>query len=146
MQTVPSQCHKDVLELQRVGHFGPFNPNASRISVLRLMVESAGQSDGAAAVCHHFTGSCLHYHRSGVILCGWKEKEREGKPAFKGESRNLMCSLADLGVRDVDSACSLLDLCPYLLSVHALQNLTYAPLRASHQSDPSLIGLSKSLP
>lgn len=79
MRILPSKCHKDVLELQRIGHFGPFNPNASRIGVLRLMVESAGQSDGATAMCHHFTRSCLHYHRSGVVLCGRKEKEEEGR-------------------------------------------------------------------
>lgn len=78
IQILPPKCHKDVLELQRVRHFGPFNTNASRVGVLRLVVESAGQSDGATAMCDHFTRSCLHYHRSGVILCGVEEK-REGR-------------------------------------------------------------------
>lgn len=73
MHNLPPKCHKDIFKLQRIGHLGPFDPNASRISVLRLMVETAGQSDGATAVCHHFTRSCLHNHSSRVILCGKKE-------------------------------------------------------------------------
>lgn len=77
MQILPSECHKDVLKLQRISHFGPLNPNASRIGALRLMMEPAGQSDGATTMCHHFTGSCLHNHRSGVILC-WKKEEQAG--------------------------------------------------------------------
>ncbi len=76
VQILPSKCHKDVLKLQCVGHFGPFNPDASRIAVLWLMVEPAGESDGAAAMCHHFTRSRLHDHCSGVILC-----ERTGRSA-----------------------------------------------------------------
>lgn len=72
MQNLLSQSYKDVLKLQRVRHFGPFYPDASRIDVLRLMMESAGQSDGATPMCHHFTRSSLHNHGSSVIL--WKER------------------------------------------------------------------------
>lgn len=82
MQISPSKCHKDVLKLQRIGHFGPFNPNASGIGVLRLMVVSAGQSDGATTMGHHFTRSCLHYHCSGVILCGKKGKKESAFSLF----------------------------------------------------------------
>lgn len=74
MQNLLSQCYKDVLELQRVRHFGPFNPDASRIDVLWLMMESAGQSDGATPMCHHFTRGSLHNHGSSVVL--WKERRR----------------------------------------------------------------------
>lgn len=76
MQILPSKCHKDVLKLQRISHFGPFNTNVSRIGVLWLMVESAGQNDGTATVRHYFTRSGLHNHRAGVILCTREEKEK----------------------------------------------------------------------
>lgn len=77
MQNLPSKCHKDILKLQRVCHFGPFNPDPSRIGVLWLVMESAGQSYGATTMCHHFTRSSLHDDRSSVILCG-KEEDTKG--------------------------------------------------------------------
>lgn len=72
---VPSKCHKDIFKLQRVRHFGPLDADVIRISVLRLVVEPAWQSDGATAVRHHFTWSRLHNHCSSVVLCQREEEE-----------------------------------------------------------------------
>lgn len=76
MQNVPPKFHKHVLKLQGICHFGPFDPDATRVGVLWLVMVSAGQSDGATAMCHHFTRSCLHNDCSSVILCG-KEGDQE---------------------------------------------------------------------
>lgn len=76
MENLLSKCHKDVLKLQCICHFGPFNSNASRVGVLWLVMESTGQSDGATTMCHHFTGSGLHNHCTSVVLCG-KEEEKK---------------------------------------------------------------------
>lgn len=70
MDNLLSKGHEHVFKLQRVRHFGPFNPDAGRVRVLRLVVEPTGQSDGAATMCHHFPRSCLHNHGAGVVLCG----------------------------------------------------------------------------
>lgn len=83
---LPPKSHKDIFKLQGVGHFGPFDPNVIRIGVLRLVVEPAGQGDGATAMRHHFTRSRLHDHRSSVVLCWRKEKEH---PLLRGWSIKL---------------------------------------------------------
>lgn len=63
-----AQSHKHILKLKGVRHFGPFDANAGWIDTLRLMVVTAGQSDGTASMRDHFTWSGLHDHCSSIIL------------------------------------------------------------------------------